>query len=154
MMKKRFFKKIICLALVAVTTVLSGTVSAKASEEDVGRTYIDSTYGYLEGRVYGYYNSVWGEKMFCSDAETTVAVPRIRAYMKVMYAKSGDTIDTSTSGWVYNSNSATTFDFEMHHFLNKETGVYDNFLNTRCVAYGTADAITERAYAVYTSVVY
>lgn len=27
----------------------------------------------------------------------------------------------------------------------------DGFLNTKCVAYGTADAITDKSYVVYTS---
>lgn len=47
-----------------------------------------------------------------------------------------------------------TCDYEMHHFYNELTKKSDGFVNTKCVAYGTADAITERAYAAYTSVVY
>ncbi|MCH5273188.1 MAG: hypothetical protein J1E35_05895 [Lachnospiraceae bacterium] len=152
-MRKIGFKKVICLLLTALAMVLSGTVSANAAS-DIGRTYINSTYGYLEGSVRESYDSFCGEKIYNAAAETEVAVSRIRAYMKVMYAKSGDTIDTSTSGWEYNSKRTSTFDFEMHHFRNKETGIYDGFVNTQCVAYGTADAITDKAYAVYTCVVY
>lgn len=153
MMNKNFFKMIIGLTLVAGITVFSGSVFAEADEE-VGRTYINSTYGYLEGSTYGGYQASLGEKMYSSFAETTVAVPRIRAYMKVMYAKSGNTLGEETSDWKYNDDYAGTCTFEMHHFRNEETGLYDGFVNTRCVAYGTADAIVDKAYAVYTRLVY
>ena len=151
-MRKNELKKGIAVALVALLTVVSGSVSANA-ETVTGTTYISATYGYLEGSVRGDYYADLEEKMYCSRAETTETVPRIRAYMEVQYAKSGDTIGTVSSDWRDNSDYATTYDFEMHHFYNKETECYDGFVNTKCIAYGTADAITDKAYAVYTRVV-
>ena len=153
LMKKGKLKKIICLALVALTTVLSSTVSAKAAVDE-GRIHINNTYGYFVTRTYGVYDADLGEKLYTTCADTMVAVPRIRAYMKVMYAKSGDRLGEENTGWIYNDDHAYTCTFEMHHFRNKETGVYDGFVNTKCAVYGTGDVITDKAYAVYTSLVY
>ena len=151
-MRKKELKKGIAVALVALLTVMSGSISAKA-ESETKNTYINSTYGYLVGSVSGIYDTVFEEKLYNSNAETTAAVSRIRAYMEVMYTRSGETIDIVSSDWIYNSNYATTYNFEMHHFYNKETKCYDGFVNTRCTAYGTADAITDGAYVVYTRVI-
>jgi len=42
----------------------------------------------------------------------------------------------------------------MKYTYNKETKKKDGFVNTKVKAYGTADAIQEKAYTVYVTLTY
>lgn len=149
MAKKKFAKKMMALMLVGC---VMGSMPVEAASSTANK-YINSTYGYLTGNVEGGYDGF--EKLYYSYAETTKPVNKIRSKLSVCYYSTGKVIgDGENTGWRYNSNSAHTCNYEMHHFKNALTGKYDNFVNTKCTAYGTADAITSKAYAVYTSVTF
>lgn len=146
MFKKHITKKIAALTLMGC---LMGSFSVEAAS--TSHTHISTSYGNLTGNTSGYIIPGF-EKGYNASAKTTKPVSRIRARLSVCYKATGKTIgDGENTGWIYNSDSALTCDYEMHHFNNALTGKRDGFLNTTCVAYGTADAITDKAYVVYTS---
>ena len=151
-MGKRFLR-LLTAALIVFVSVMG--VDSKAEAASVsGSKYINATYGTLRGETDGCMG--YQEKLYCTQATTTSAVPRIRATLTVCYYTTGEVIgDGETTGWISNASSAVTANYEMHHFKNKlNNNTYDGFVSTKCTAYGAADAITENAYVVYTQVTY
>ena len=150
-MKRNKLAKIVVAVMMSVC-ILGSSISVSA-KSDSGSVYISSTYGSLTGTTNG--TMGYKEKLYNTSAKTTKKVSKIRAKLAVCYKKTGVFLgDGENTGWLTNSKSALTCDYEMHHFYNSLTKKYDGFVNTKCVAYGTADAITAKAYAVYTSVTY
>ena len=150
-MKRNRLKKFFIVVMM-VTCILGSSIGVSA-KSDSGATYISNKYGSLTGSTSGVMG--YKEKAYNTQAKTTKKVSKIRAKLSVCYKKTGVSIgDGENTGWLANSKLALTCDYEMHHFYNKLTKKHDGFVNTKCVAYGTADAITAKAYAVYTSVTY
>lgn len=143
----------ILVATMLLATLLCGNIVQAASKSET--KYISSKYGDLKGSVHGIYNGTMKEKQYWSRAETGAKVVKIRSKLSVQYATTGVEIGSGeTTGWKYDAKSACTYTYEMHHFKNKITGKYDGFKDTKCKAYGTADAIVTNAYVVYTSLTY
>lgn len=92
-----------------------------------------------------------GEKFFNGGCSIDNKA-RLRITVVGHYYKSGNSFGQETSGWKNNVYSAYTCDFECHHVSNKENGgKKDGMLNTKITVYGTADAITDKGYAIYTN---
>lgn len=150
-MRRSKLTKIITVVMIA-TCILGSSISTSA-KTDSGSVYISNKYGSLNGSTDG--SMGYKEKTYNTQAKTTKKVPKIRAKLSVCYKATGVFLGSGeNTGWLANSKLALTCDYEMHHFYNKLTKKYDGFVNTKCVAYGTADAITAKAYTVYTSVTY
>ena len=148
-------KKIIVTFMVCLLAVniVNGTAFAADYNREVKRTNLPGSYGKLKGEVVGHGADLI--KNFASYADSTKKVPRIRAKLSVEYYKSGDNIGPGDStGWITNEKTASTGDYDLHHWRNKEKNTDSGFRKTTCVGYGTADAIIEKAYAVYTKVIY
>ena len=140
--------KVRVITILGLLGVMLTGISVSAASS--GSVYINSTYGRLIGNVGGYYGA--NEKCFNSSATTTNVVPRLRSKLTVHYTSNGSAIGSGeNTGWIYNSKSAYSYDYEMHHFKNQLTGAYDGFIYTSLTAYGTADAITSTPYVVYTN---
>ena len=140
-------------ALKAVSlTMLMGSllIGSSVSAASTGRTYINGTYGYLNGETCG---TVFVDaKLFTTFTTTTKTVPRLRTSIQVQYYSSGAKIGENWPVWEYNTNYSAD-EIDLHHFKNAQTNSYDGFLGTKCRAYGTSDAITSTPYVVYTSCV-
>lgn len=139
--------KVLTLSALIGSLSLGTMVSAASS----GKTYINNTYGYLNGETYGYINM--DSKWFETNASTTRSVPRLRVSLEVQYYSTGTSIQSRQLEWSYNT-SFVGDNMDMIHFKNRQTNKYDGFLNTKVRSYGTADAITSKPYVVYTSYVY
>lgn len=138
--------------LLTVNMVCSSSFAANYAQK-TGSKSLPSSYGSLKGKVMGFDSGVG--RNFASFANTGKKVTKIRAKLTVQYYKSGNNIGPGdTSGWNRNAKSAHTDDYDLHHWTNKEKKTDGYFKNTVCVGYGTADAIIEKAYAVYTKVKY
>lgn len=150
---KYILKKIakVTVSLALVVAVLGGT-TIKVNAAVTASKKINDTYGKITGETEGS-SSAWG-KYFLSSATTTKKVPRVQADLEVQYYSTGKTIDTDYSGWKSNSKKAYA-ELDMAHFKNQQNNnKKDGFLNTKCTAYGCAEAIVKKAYTVYTSCVY
>lgn len=147
-LEKKVFRFIMVFAL--VITTIGGTVKVNASS--TGSKDINDTYGKIYGKTFGTKGTMG--KYFESDAETTKKVPRIYADIEVMYYTTGNKIASETSGWVNNSKLTAAYVY-MDKFKNaQKNNKKDGFVNTKCTAYGCAEAIVKKSYTVYTSCVY
>lgn len=145
--EKKLAKVMMAFALVAA---LFGSV-AKVNAASTGSITINTTYGTLKGRTVG--DVGYPGKYFESSATTTKAVPRLWSDIDIKYYTTGNTITTRTSGWCSNSKLAVAGVY-MSQYKNAQNGNRkDGFVNTRCTAYGCAEAIVKKAYTVYTSYV-
>lgn len=146
--KKRFTKVMVSLAVIVALLGSATKVNAASS----GSKTINSTYGKLKGETFG--GMYTTGKYFESDAATTKKVPRIYADIEIQYYQTGKTIAKDMSGWKSNSKLAATYVY-MDKFKNAlKNNKKDGFVNTKCTAYGCAEAIVKKAYTVYTSKVY
>lgn len=145
-MKVKKIVKALSLSM-AIGSLMCGTMVSAASS---GSTYINNTYGYLRSELLGGKGSFG--KFFNLTSSTTSVVPRIRASIEVQYYSTGKTVGSNNAFWLYKSKK-TYDEIELCEFYNKQTSSYDGFVNTKCTAYGTSDAITSIPYVVYTSLV-
>lgn len=144
---KEKLKVMVVTVLACLLAVNMTCGSAFAVSKDTKN--LPGSYGKLKGEVYAFKSG--GCKNFSSYAETSKKVTKIRAKLAVQYYKSGKNIGPGdTSGWNKNAKYASTYDYDLHHWRNTEQKNDGGFTKTVCVGYGTADAIIEKAYAVYT----
>ncbi len=145
----RLVKVTVSLAL--VVALLGGT-AIKVNAAATGSKKINDTYGKLTGTTTGNNGSLG--KVFENHANTTKKVPRLRSTLEVVYYSLGDRIGEDKPAWQTNVKKAVA-QIEMSHFKNKKNNnKKDGFVNTKCTAYGCAEAIVKDAYTVYTSYVY
>jgi len=142
-------KVILSVALLSLVIMASSI----RSYADTGYNYsLPAPYGPLKGSVS---ISIYaGAKLAASEAITSSPVTRIRTKIELHYNKGGAFLWYEESGWI-SSSSYASVDNDTYNVPNAQNGNQrDGFINTPLKAYSTADAITDKAYAVYTSAVY
>ncbi len=138
-------------AFALVVALIGCSVNANAASK--ATKSINSTYGSITGETYGSKFSNGG-KYLESSAQTTKKVPRLWADIDIKYYATGKTIVKKNTGWVQNSRLVYANAYMDNYSNELNNNKKDGFVNTKCTAYGCAEAIVSKSYTVYTSCVY